>query len=82
MEGHEAYGDLVTFDTVAQVMRNAVAAGRLAEQQLRWLDQRLAALRDEAGNPPHWSFARSELAILAGFYRRCAERGFAVFADY
>jgi hypothetical protein len=63
-------------------MRSAVAAGRLAEQQLRWLDQRLAALRDDAGNAPHWSFALSELAILAGFYRRCAERGYAVFADY
>ena len=82
VEGHETYGDLVTFDSVAGVMRNAVAAGRLAEQQLRWLDNRLSALRDDAGNAPHWSFARSELAILAGFYRRCAERGFAVFADY
>ena len=82
VEGHQAYGDLVTFDSVAQVMRAAVAGGRLAEQQLRWLDQRLAALRDDAGNAPHWSFARSELAILAGFYRRCADRGFAVFADY
>jgi hypothetical protein len=82
VEGHREHGDLVTFDTVASVMQAAVAAGRLAEQQLRWLEQRLAALRDDAGNAPHWSFARTELAVLAGFYRRCAERGFAVFADY
>ena len=63
-------------------MRAAVAGGRLAEQQLRWLDHRLAALRDDAGNAPHWTFQRTELAILAAFYRRCAERGYAVFADY
>jgi hypothetical protein len=82
VEGHDKHGDLVTFDTVAEVMRSAVAAGRLAEQQLRWLEHRLAALRDDAGNSPHWSFARTELAVLAGFYRRCADRGYAVFADY
>jgi hypothetical protein len=82
VEGHERYGHLVTFDTVAGVMRNAVAGGRLAEQQLRWLDSRLWALRDDGGNPPRWMFARSELGVLAGFYRRCADRGFAVFADY
>jgi len=82
VEGHEKYGDLVTFDTVAEVMRAAINQGRLADQQLRWLDNRLSALRDDAGNAPHWTFARSELAILAGFYRRCADRGFAVFADY
>jgi hypothetical protein len=80
--GHGRYGELVTFDTVGYVMRGAVAEGRLADQQLRWLDNRLSALRDDSGNPPHWSFARSELAVLAGFYRRCADRGFAVFADY
>ncbi len=82
VEGHQGFGDLVTFDSVASVLRAAVAGGRLAEQQLRWLDHRLAGLRDDAGNAPHWSFARTELAILAGFYRRCAERGFAVYADY
>jgi hypothetical protein len=82
VDGHGRYGDLVTFDTVAGVMRDAVAGGRLADQQLRWLEHRLSALRDDAGNPPHWTFARSELAVLAGFYRRCADRGFAVFADY
>src|ERR687886_802110 len=54
--GHERYGDLVTFDTVASVMRDAVAGGRLAEQQLRWLDSRLWALRDDGGNPPRWMF--------------------------
>ena len=82
VEGHQPYGDLVTFDSVASVMRSAVTAGRLAEQQLRWLDHRLSALRDDAGNAPHWTFTRTELAVLAGFYRRCADRGFAVFADY
>jgi len=82
VEGHQPYGELVTFDSVAAVMRAAVTSGRLAEQQLRWLDRRLAALRDDAGNAPHWTFARTELAVLAGFYRRCAERGYAVFADY
>lgn len=82
VEGHRDNGDLVTFDSVADVMRRAVAGGRLPEQQLRWLEQRLSALRDESGNPPHWSFAHTELAILAGFYRRCADRGYAVFADY
>src|SRR5918998_1979900 len=82
VEGHQPYGDLVTFDSVASVMRAAVASGRLAEQQLRWLDHRLSALRDDKGDAPHWTFARTELAVLAGFYRRCADRGFAVFADY
>ena len=82
VEGHRAYGDRVTFASVSEVMRAAVAAGRLADQQMRWLEQRLAALRDDAGNDPHWSFARTELAVLSGFYRRCADRGFAVFADY
>nr|BFE66921.1 hypothetical protein GCM10020092_002220 [Actinoplanes digitatis] len=78
VEGHQEHGDLVTFDSVASVMRAAVAAGRLAEQQLRWLDHRLAALRDESGNAPHWSFARTELAILGGFLpalRRARLRG-------
>lgn len=82
VEGHDGYGELVTFDTVSAVMRNAVAGARLAEQQLRWLDHRLSALRDDAGNAPHWTFARTELVVLGAFYRRCADRGFAVFADY
>jgi hypothetical protein len=82
VDGHTQYGDLVTFDTVSAVMQSAVAGGRLADQQLRWLEQRLAGMRDEAGRAPHWSFARTELAVLSGFYRRCADKGFAVFADY
>jgi len=81
VDGHREHGETVTFDTVSAVMRTALAGARLAEQQLRWLDSRLDALRDESGGPPQWSFARSELAVLAGFYRRCADRGFAVYAD-
>jgi hypothetical protein len=64
------------------VLTAAVTAGRLPEAQLRWLDDRLAGLRDEAGRGPQWTFARTELAVLAGFYRRCADKGFAVFADF
>ncbi|ASW52918.1 hypothetical protein [Plantactinospora sp. KBS50] len=81
VDGHRDFGDVVTFDTVAEVLRGALAGGRLADQQLRWLDQRLDALRDDSGAAPQWSFPRSELAVLAGFYRRCADRGFAVYAD-
>src|SRR6266536_3295524 len=80
--GHADFGDEVTFDTVAQVLRRAISSGRLPEQQLRWLDERLAALRDEGGEPPQWSFTLTELSVLAGFYRRCADRGFAVYADF
>jgi hypothetical protein len=82
VDGHAAYGEAVTFDTIAAVLQDALAEQRLAEQQLRWLDSRLDALRDESGDPPHWSFSRSELAVLAHFYRRCADRGFAVYADF
>lgn len=78
---HAEHGEAVTFDTVAAVLRSAVADARLAAQQLRWLDNRLDALRDDSGAPPQWSFTRSELGVLAGFYRRCADRGFAVYAD-
>jgi len=46
------------------------------------LESRLDALRDESGEPPQWSFTRTELQVLAGFYRRCADRGFAVYADF
>lgn len=80
--GHAVHGESVTFDSVAAVLRAALADGRLAEQQLRWLDGRLDALRDESGGPPQWNFSRSELAVLARFYRRCAVRGFAIFADF
>jgi hypothetical protein len=80
--GHREYGDEISFESVATVLRKAVSAGRLADQQLRWLDGRLAALHDEDGQPPQWSFTVTELAILANFYRRCADRGFAVYADF
>jgi hypothetical protein len=82
VEGHRPYGELVTFNSVSEVLRAALAGGRLADQQLRWLESRLDALRDESGAPPQWSFARSELAVLASFFRRCSDRGFAVYADY
>ena len=65
-----------------EVLRNAIAGGRLAEQQLRWLDDRLEQMRDEHGDLPSWSFSRTELIVLAQFYRRCADRGFAVYADF
>ena len=38
--------------------------------------------REIAGLTPQWSFSRSELAVLAHFYRRCADRGFAVYAEF
>ncbi|MBQ1074104.1 hypothetical protein KBX06_13165 [Micromonospora sp. C31] len=79
--GHRTHGEAVTFDSVSQVLRSLLADGRLAEQQLRWLDSRLDALRDESGEPPQWNFTCAELAVLAAFYRRCADRGFAVYAD-
>jgi hypothetical protein len=80
--GHRALGEEVTFDTVGAVLREAIAGARLPEQQLRWLENRLDALRDESGEPPQWSFTLSELDVLARFYRRCADRGFAVYADF
>ena len=82
VEGHRELGEEVTFDSVAEVLRAALAGGRLAEQQLRWLDSRLDALRDESGNAPQWSFTLTELDVLARFYRRCADRGFAIYADF
>lgn len=79
--GHEPLGATVTFDTVAAVLRSALADSRLAEQQLRWLEERLAGLLDESGGAPQWSFPLSEFGVLARFYRRCADRGFAVYAE-
>jgi hypothetical protein len=79
--GHAEQGHMVTFDSVAAVLRSALSDSRLAEQQLRWLDQRLDSLRDESGEPPQWSFPLSEFEVLARFYRRCADRGFAVYAE-
>jgi hypothetical protein len=81
VEGHRPHGELVTFESVSTVLRGALADGRLAEQQLRWLESRLDGLRDESGNPPQWSFTCPELSVLAAFYRRCADQGFAVYAD-
>jgi hypothetical protein len=78
---HASHGESVTFDSVSAVLREALGTGRLADQQLRWLDKRLDALRDHDGGGPHWTFFRSELGVLARFYRRCADRGFAVYAD-
>ena len=82
VEGHRTEGETVTFDSVGRVLRAALAGARLADQQLRWLDGRMDSLRDESGGPPQWSFPRSELAVLARFYRRCADQGFAVYADF
>jgi hypothetical protein len=80
--GHVDLGEEVTIETVTEVLRRAISAGRLADQQLRWLDTRLATLYDEHGEPPQWSFTLTELSVLANFYRRCADRGFAVYADF
>jgi hypothetical protein len=80
--GHREYGEEVTFESVAAVMRKALEGSRLADQQLRWLETRLDALRDDGGEPPQWVFTLTELKVLAGFYRRCADRGFAVYADF
>jgi hypothetical protein len=80
--GHEELGEEVTFETTTDVLRKAIAAGRLADQQMRWLDSRLEAMRDESGDLPHWNFSRTELLVLANFFRRCADRGFAIYADF
>jgi hypothetical protein len=82
VDGHADLGEEVTFDSVGTVLRRALEGSRLADQQLAWLQSRLDALRDASGEPPQWSFTRTELRILAGFYRRCADRGFAVYADF
>jgi hypothetical protein len=81
VEGHHTYGEHVGFETVVQVLRAALAEARLADQQLRWLDQRLDSLQHN-GHPPQWSFTLTELSVLARFYRRCTQRGFAVYADF
>ena len=82
IEGHRPLGGDVSFESVAQVLRATLAGHRLAETQLRWLDGRLDALRDESGGAPPWSFTLTELDVLAKFYRRCTDRGFAVYADF
>ena len=80
--GHTDLGDTVSFESIAHVLRSALSTARLADHQLRWLETRLDALKDEHGNPPHWNFSLLELDVLAHFYRRCTERGFAVYADF
>jgi hypothetical protein len=82
VEGHALFGQEVTFETVAEVLRVSIAGSRLADQQLRWLEGRLEQLRDESGEAPQWSFSLTELDVLARFYRRCNERGFAIYADF
>ncbi len=79
---HAELGHEVTFETATDVLRKAIAGGRLADQQLRWLDGRVEEMRDEHGDLPSWSFSASELRVLGRFYRRCAERSFAVYADF
>lgn len=79
---HARYGETVSFESTAQVMRETLSEARLANQELRWLDSRLDAMRDEHGNPPQWNFSLLELDVLAHFYRRCTERAFAVYADF
>ena len=59
VNAHVELGDEVTFETATDVLRKAIAGGRLADQQLRWLDSRIEELRDEGGDPPSWSFSRS-----------------------
>jgi hypothetical protein len=81
VESHAGHGEAVTFESVSEVLRKALAGSRLADAQLRWLEGRLDALREQGGSAPHWSFPLSELRVLARFYRRCADRGFAVYAD-
>src|SRR5690606_12514116 len=81
VDSHAAHGEVVTFDSVSAVLRAALAGSRLADAQLRWLEERLRKLRDQDGSALNWQFPLSELAVLARFYRRCADRGFAVYAD-
>jgi hypothetical protein len=82
VDAHREFGEDITFESVADVMRVTISAGRLADQQMRWLDGKLADLKDQNGDPPTWNFSRTELLVLAQFYRRCADRGFAVYADF
>jgi hypothetical protein len=78
---HPPHGEVVTFESVSTVLREALADSRLADAQLRWLETRLRKLRDQDGAALNWQFPLTELAVLARFYRRCADRGFAVYAD-
>jgi hypothetical protein len=80
--GHRDYGDQVTIESIAQVMRAVLASSRLPDQQLRWLETRLDALKDEHGTLPQWIFTLLEIDVLAHFFRRCTDKGFAVYADF
>ncbi len=80
--GHAELGEEITFETTTDVMRKAIAGGRLADQQMRWLDGRLDEMKDENGDYPSWNFSRTEMLVLAQFFRRCSERGFAIYADF
>jgi hypothetical protein len=80
--GHAEFGEEITFESTTDVMRKAITGGRLADQQLRWLESRIEEMRDEDGSFPSWNFTRTELLVLARFYRRCADRGFAIYADF
>jgi hypothetical protein len=80
--GHRPLGDVVTFTTITQVMRQALSEARHADKELRWLETQIEELLDDQGAPPPWQFSLLEIEVLAAFYRRCADRGFAVYADH
>ena len=82
VNGHLELGIEITFASVRAVLTKAVAGTRLAEQQLNWLQARLNSLRDEHGNEPQWHLSLAEIGLLAKFYRRCADRGYAGFANF
>ena len=76
---HGAVGEIVTFESSTQVLKDTRAGE--PEAKSRRLDTQLDALLDEHRNPPVWNFSLLELDVLTRFYRRCADRGFAVYAD-
>jgi len=80
--GHATVSETVTFESISHVMRGALGDARLADKELRWLETRLDALLDDHRNPPQWHFSLLELDVLARFFRRCTQRGFAVYADF
>jgi hypothetical protein len=82
VEGHRGLGEVVTLDSIAHVLRDALSRSRLPEREIRWLDTKLVALKDEHGVVPVWNYSLHELYVLAHFYRRCTDRGFAVYADF
>lgn len=76
---HGTLGEMVSFESTTQVLKNSLAGQ--PEAKLRRLDTQLDALLDEHRNPPVWNFSLLELDVLTRFYRRCADRTFAVYAD-